>query len=311
MNSNDQKLLDFFCDIANVSLYQNLDSLSKFYDECLQILKDKTYSNINFQDKEGNTYLHHIAKHGQWNWFMELLRHGADPLICNNEQKTAFQLSRYDTGNIWRMAPLRDVDSFSNRGFIDPTKNFAIKFKEFLFNGQLTSNTQVFENIHSALDFLKMADLDTDINKIKLIAISRFIDINDKIKWYQENYNDIEQNTEFFNKILKVIPFTTDERKIYYSQMSNFLNNNKFKQNTEFNRSAKEILDYVEKNIKLELAKPLIKMLIKQKFNLDVKEEKDKYTLRQLIEGNPLFYSIYLDESLNNDNTTNKKKIKV
>lgn len=311
MNSDDEKLRDFFFDIVNVSYYQNSDGLSKFYDECVQILANKSYSDINIQDEEGNTYLHYITKHAKWNWFIELLDHGADPTIPNNDGRNAFQSSRHETGNLWRMSPLKDVDSFSDRGFVEPAKNFAPNFKEFLFNGHLLSNGHIFEDISSAIDFLQKLGIDTDINKIKLIAVSQSINIEDKIKWYKENYNSPEYNTEFFNKIIKAIPYDIAEKRKYYKILSQFLSN-KFKQNKEFNKAAYITLNSIPNNLTMDSCKLLIKALIKQKFNLDVKEGNDKHTLRELIESNPVFYSLYMDETLSKkSNDITKKRVKV
>lgn len=311
MNSNDEKLTDFFYDIGNVSYYQNSDGLTQFYNECMQILDNKSYNNINIQDDDGNTYLHYITKHGQWNWFVKLLEHGADPTIENKNGKNAFQSSKKETGNLWRMSPLKNIDSFSSRNFIEPTKNFALNFKEFLFNGHLMSNTHIFENISTAINFLKELKIDNDINQIKLVAISRSIPIIDKINWYKSNYSSPEYNTEFFNKIVKSVPFNADEKKEYYYALSNLLEN-KFLQTKEFNTTVQRILQSTPTEMTMESCKLLIKVLINQNFNLDVKERNDKQTLKQLIESNPLFHRIYLDEILSKSNKIdNKKRLKV
>ena len=311
MNSNDEKLTDFFYDILHVSYYQNSEGLSKFYDECMEILKNKSYSNINIQDEDGNTYLHYITKHAQWNWFIKLLEHGADPTILNNVGRNAFQSSRQETGNLWRMSPLKDVDSFSDRGFIEPTKNFAQNFKELLFNINLISNNNAFSDISSIIEFLKKAQIDNDINRIKLVAVSRFININEKIKWYSSNYNSAQNNTEFLNKLLKAIPFEKEERKLFYELVAKFLGN-KLEQNNELNKSVHSILSEVPSKLNMDFCKSLVKTLIRQKFDLEVKEVNGKHTLRELIEANPVFYSVYMDETLSKKNKEpSAKKVKV
>lgn len=311
MNSNDEKLRDFFYDILHVSYYQNSDGLSKFYDECMQILKDKSYSDINIQDEDGNTYLHYISQHGKWNWFIDLLHNGADPTIKNNAGRTPFQSSRHETGNLWRMSPFRDVDNFANKQLPEIMKNLAPNFKDFLFQGNLMTNSSVFKDITEAIDFLENIGIDNDINRIRLVAISRFIHINEKIKWYNNNYNSAEKNTDFFNKLRKTIPFDHKERKLFYQLLSKFLNN-KFEQNSEFNKSVYSILQEPPEKLNMEFCKSLVKTLIKQKFNLNIKEEGEKHTLMQVIENNPVFYSLYMDETLSkNKNISTKKRVKV
>jgi hypothetical protein len=310
MNSNDEKLKDFFYDIVHVSYYQNSDGLSKFYDECMQILKDKSYSNINIQDEDGNTYLHYITKHAKWNWFIKLLDHGADPTILNNEGRNPFTSSRKETGNLWRMSPLKDVDSFSDRGFIEPTKNFAPNFKEHLFNSHLLGNGHMFEDISSAIKFLQKAQIDSDINKIKLVAVSKFINTNKKFKWYKENYNNPQHNTEFFNKIIKAIPYDAEARKFFWGSLSKFLEN-KLEQYNEFNKSVNLILKENLNELNMDFCKSVVKTLINQKFDLDVKADGEQQTLRQLIETNPVFYSVYMDETLSKKNSLTKKRLKV
>lgn len=311
MNSNDEKLRDFFYDILHVTYYKNSDGLSKFYDECMQILKDKSYSDINIQDEEGNTYLHYITKHAKWNWFVKLLEHGADPTITNNEGRNAFQSGSRETGNLWRMSPLRDVDNFANKQMPEIMKNLAPNFKDFLFQGNLMSNSSVFRSIPSSIEFLQNIGIDNDINRIRLVAISRFIHINEKMEWYKANYKSVEQNTEFFNKLRKTIPFDNDERKLFYQLLSKFLSV-KFEQNSEFNKSVYSILQEPPEKLNMEFCKSLVKALIKQKCNLDVKEDGEKHTLRQIIETNPVFYSTYMDEILSKKNKEPiKKRIKV
>lgn len=63
-------------------------------DDRIDVYVKKGKANVNAQDKEGNTPLHSLILNGESRSVKDLLRHGANPCIPNNEGKTAEDLMK-------------------------------------------------------------------------------------------------------------------------------------------------------------------------------------------------------------------------
>lgn len=308
INPDDEKIRDFFYDIKNVEYYKNSNGLMEFYEECLLILKNKTYTDINLKDEKGNTYLHYVSKAKSWNWFMMLLEHGADPMIQNNDKRNAFQI-QFDTANLWRMYPLRDTDSFNGDRWHNATKNYALNFKNFLFNNHLNDNMLVFKDIGSAIDFLKKANIDNDENRIKIVAISHHINIKDKFKWFDDNFNSPEHNSEFISKVLKVIPYINNEKKEYLEYLMTFIKKD-LSHNQELIKMVKNVL-WKPQQYGEDFSKELIAELVKKNFDMEIKEGVKPLSILDAIEESPELNSFYYDQILSKKTKTERKPVKM
>jgi hypothetical protein len=310
MNDADKKLQIFFHDIVDKDLYKKNQKLSDFYDECWEIINNKSFSNINIQDVNGNTYLHNIARKCSWNWFIDLLQLGADPTIVNKKGLNAFEVCESPLAifNFWRMTTIKELDSFISSEWANKTEKFAPNFKQLLFDGHLIGNKHCFRTIDKALAFLDKSGLNTDANKVKLIAVSQYIGIQEKINWYESRYDSPEYNTDFFTKLVKAPPVYGN--KYYYNvELGKFLEKD-FIQNKSFNKTIMDMIDEYRQSNNEVLCRSLIKSIIRQKFDLHEKIGHTKRSITEILQQNPVTYKLLLDESLH-VNKTSKKTIKV
>lgn len=310
MNDADKNLLDFFHDIGNIESYkQNSQKISDFCDKCYAIIRYKTYSNINLQDQNGNTYLHHISNRSNWTWFIKLLNLGADPTIVNNKGFNAFQVCPNTSSifNFWRITQISNLDSFIS-DWDKKTENFAPNFKQFLFEGHLANNNSKFNSIEDALNFLKISGLDTNLNKIRIVGVSINIGIEEKFDWFESRYDTPEYNTEFFSKLMRSLPLIEDKER-YYEKFNKFLDK-EIIQNDEFNKVAKDIVSDTKDGSNDKIFRCLVKSMIKQGFNFDIEIGYKKDNLMELIRQNNFTHQIFLDETLKS-NSNQKKTMKI
>jgi hypothetical protein len=310
MNDNDKKLSEFFYDLDNLTRYKcNSPGLENFYMECEKILEDGMFTDINLQDERGNTYLHHISNKGKWDWFIKVTGYGGNPLIKNKNGRNAFQVCRSIDGiaNFWRISSVRELESFSRPSWHEQTKKYHLEYKQYLFKGYLTENQYSFDSIDKIENFLKESQLENNLNKVALIAISNKIEDKDKWSWFEKNCSTKEENSEFFCNLMKQTLLVNKER----TELLNTVLNLPMVQTEDTNKIIASILNSkIVKERDVSLADVAIKMMIEQNFDLNQIHNpyaQKKETLLSIVESNPENHKIYLDNLLSKENKISRK----
>lgn len=307
MNESDKSLSSFFYDINNIERYLMSGAKpTKYHQACEKILKEKSYTDINIQDEKGNTYLHYLSHEGNWNWFIRLLKEGADPTIKNNDGRNAFQVCKKYDGihNFWRLSSNRELERFSE-DWNDKTKGFCKNYKQFLFDNNLNENSHNFEKIESALEFLEKSQIDSTMNRIALVAHSFRIQTIDKKDWFEANYGSKEESSQFLSHLVtRASLFKKDitDLMVYFMQKD-------LAQTKNMNKIAGVIIvDNSNYGKEDNLCRELFRSMIKNKF--DFTQESGFYTgetLYQLIQKSAPNHAMFLEEELNNNPTKNKR----
>ncbi len=318
MNEADKKLAEFFNLLSKDNLY--LLSNDKEKEVCENIFKEKKYTDINYQDSNGNTYLHLMGENGNWDWFIKILNEGGDPTIKNKVGKNAFQVCEKNDGthNFWRISSNRQLESFTKDWDIK-TANFCDNYKQFLFDIYVWENSYTFNNIQEVNNFLENSNLNTASNRLALIGVSQKISSEDKIGWFEKYFinSTREQNTHFFIHL-------ASQQGLYDANRQDILTyflEKEFVQNQSFNKLVRYVMrDYSSQKISDNMYRHLIKAIFRNDFKialLDVSENNE--TFMSLIEKNASLNAIWLEEKLStdlysekaSDNVLSKKKVKV
>jgi hypothetical protein len=193
MNQSDELIFDY---LKNISTQ---DSPEKSL-AVTQLLKDKSYSNINVQDERGNTFAHYCVEAVRWDWFEKIMRHGADMDIRNKNYIKVLH-------SVHKEEDLEDfykdiINIRLGHDFLEKTQGYAVNFKQYIYEDQvknkLTALT-VFESEKDIVKFLSENELFTDKNFLELLALS--IQIKEKIPYQVKYFNSPENNSYFLNKL--------------------------------------------------------------------------------------------------------------
>lgn len=305
MNDYDKKLMEFFYDFKNIKSFKcNSINLENFYNECVDIIENKKFSDINLQDKLGNTYLHYLCMNSEWNWFIKIIELGGDPTIKNKQDKNAFQSAKSIEGvfNFWRISSVKELSSFYLKNWHNRTKNMSLNYKQFLFESYFKENTYSFSTIKSIQKFLEKANLLNHNNIINLVSISAKINETEKFTWFTKNYFDPTFNTSF------LVNLSSSTEHI----LINKLLTKKLSQTEDLNRFLMKLFsnDINQKEDKHNLIQNSIKMMLVNNFDFyqipKLYTPTDK-TLLDFIQLSPLSNKIFLEETISNKQLNNKK----
>lgn len=190
MNTKDFHLHSFFLDYAGIMANQESEFLSKFREKAESIFNKDLYSDINVQDKDGNTFLHHAMYSNLPIWCEKILRKGGNPLVENHEGRNAFRYASRKFSANYKVA----VDNFFNKS----TTGFCREFKQALFDGSVKGGIYEKSQFYQINEYLKSIDLDIDKNKINLSYANWQIPVETRIDYYLDNFDTPQNNSHFF-----------------------------------------------------------------------------------------------------------------
>ena len=286
--TNDEKLFDFFYDLNNIETrVDDYPNLQKFKDECLDILDNKKYSNIDVQDENGNTFLHYAFEHMNWNMVKILLNMGADPSIQNNKNRNCFQMPKA-YGAINRFWEQYDRYYF-DKDYYSKTKNYCQNFKQILFNHLFDKQVTQFKTTQKIENFLKTNFFDTKDNKIKLLTVSLMIKNDDKMTYFLQNFNEPAHNSLMLCSIVDKHGAAFFKNLTNKNQIKDFFNRD-FEINNNFLITAGHIIDRNKNNFVLY---EILKILVDKNFLINTKINLSTHSLKDDLEKNPVSKSIY------------------
>lgn len=202
MNEHDTALFELFYDLQGIIDYKDNGNIcEELYQKCHQSLENNTFSDINVQNKDGNTFLHivfHYVKNIELalEYTNILLSKSANPFIKNHNQQNCFQYGRFETINtFWtRIDNIRIDDSFKTI-----TKGFAPQLVDHIFKQCLDKNMAT-QNIEKCCEFLKENNLYNHSNLSKILIRNFQINLHEAIGFFSQQETTAAENTYFFKR---------------------------------------------------------------------------------------------------------------
>jgi ankyrin repeat protein len=186
----DFHLQSFFLDYEGIMANQDSKFLSKFRKTAENIFNKDLYSDINVQDENGNTFLHHAMYSNLSVWVERILRKGGNPFIDNNEKRNAFQYASKKFKTTYKV----NIDEYFQKN----TQGFCKEFKQGLFDGSVKTSIYDKSYFYKIDEYLQSIDLVNDKNKINLSYANWPIPIEERIDYYLNNFDSPENNSHFF-----------------------------------------------------------------------------------------------------------------
>ena len=318
-NNYDTELQAFFYDIQGVLYLKDFSNqwAENIINNAIKILDKKLYSDINIQDKYGNTYLHYaMIEHNDF-FIDKLLKNGANPYIKNHKNENSFashKVTQTDIREFWtKYTRLFNIDN----SLKSKTENFNYDFKQTIF--QSLSSSCLFD-LPSKINILKDNDL---LNVDNLLCYSKTLDyfnpiINEeflKLNPSPSNISNYLKNNLINNSNLDFdYPSEQFKESILNILNSNFLIDDNI---VELISTGKPF-DITPKNIvnankfKMEVCNIILKKVFNDiNINPLTKELQDKLDIALV--SKPTLNNIYLKITLNNlySEKTNKTRLKI
>lgn len=291
MNEVDKFIFDY---LRNISIDDNSEKSLK----TAQLLKDKSYSNINVQDDRGNTFAHYCVKAVRWDWFEKIMKHGADMDIRNKNYVKVLH-------SVYKEEDLEDfykdvINIRLGHNFLEKTQGYAVNFKQYIYEdqvkNQLTAQT-VFESEKDIVKFLSENELFTDKNFLELLALS--IQIKEKISYQVKYFNSPENNSYFLSKLCNNNSFMNkNESNDFELLLSQPLANNEDLYN------AFAVISNNNKRSDYDLMVMMLQAIVDQKIDITVNQGWTR-SLENLFNSKKPFRELY--DNIKNIYTLNNK----
>lgn len=174
MNNFDKTLFSFFLDYDGIMGGYMSDKFSKEWKERTDlILKNKVISDINVQDKDGNTFAHYaLANCGNnFTYIFKLLSLGANPMIRNNKNQNVFMYTKDNIYRFWEEA----LKGVVKEGFSNFTKKWNIDAKQSMLREGIDKG-RLYLDKYDAIDLLETEGL---MNKKNFLDLTKFNIVED------------------------------------------------------------------------------------------------------------------------------------
>lgn len=136
------------------------------------LLDTKAYSDINIQDKHGNTFLHYASQYHSKKLMMSILNLGANPYIENNQGRNAFQVSR-EYGFMYRFwQDIEQSELMRFEAFRQRSLSFHPDFRDTLFDLLMDKNFTFSSSLTAQIDYVHQTGLMSNKNLISMIFLS-------------------------------------------------------------------------------------------------------------------------------------------
>lgn len=289
MNTQDELLFKFFYDLDGIIKYKDdYENCNKIYTQAQIILKNNTYSDINIQDEEGNTFLHYAFYYSNNNYIHTLLDLGANPYIKNTSNRNCFQnvYKNYNfISQFWESISKLSVSHYDFLIKKNQGKNYHPEFRQSLLEVSISKLFDIPDDVQTIVQDLKKADLYSHNNLINIL-------FNSKV---------YGADLTVYLDYIKSINLTKYENSYLLFSLSKFYNNNEANMNA---KNSNAIIDYFNNN-DFEIDSYTYKALMNYRF-LESINEKNKNTeqffiqiISKLLSKNLNFYEIIKLESDN------------
>jgi len=293
MTPQDTHLMHYLLDYHGIRNLQGSPDLQKFEDTAISIFVNQKYSDINVQDIEGNTFLHYAARANSLIWVEKILRHKADPTILNHEGFNPLRGAHIQIN----YTPITNKINLDDK-FIENTQDFSPEFTQVIFDIKVQGVSSYFKTIDQCNRFLKSANLYSDKNRINLISYNAFVEWEDKISYYLENWDSRENNTHFLRRLISI----PEGMKVFDMKMvdqfleRNFQHNDTLREvfNIELTSLGRDGIS--DHKYAQRVFTKLIQMMFKDNFDFQYKSWGP--TIEEDIYDNKIAKKIYLKEKL-------------
>lgn len=296
MNKNDKILFEFLYDLEGIlNSYQYSLALNKLYTDAQNIFLNKTYSNINIQNEDGNTFLHFAFEQGNHKYINQLLQSGANPYIKNNNNKNAFQVQKknYDfMSKFWNNYE-KDINLYFDI-FIKDAKKYHPEFRQTLLDISIEKTSGFNKNSIQYIEkSLKSINLLNNKNIINLLMKSSKFEVSensfDKKFTYLLKLDKDDSDNNFILETLidKLLRFRIAPNNL--ALFIKFIEENSFKYDLSFYKSitnSQLLLNYEIPHYQT-IINTLIDKSLKENFDL-------KYTFEDFTYKKPTILEIFL-----------------
>lgn len=306
MNQNDREIFKLLKDMKNIERSMSSTSsvvypeIKDLYTKSLNLFNKKAYSDINVQDEEGNTFFHYVIDAKRVDLAKTIISRSGNPLIKNKKRENGFCLYGSKTRASLFLNEYKEI--YLDENFNNKTKGFCLEFKQLIFDWKFKTPNSL-KDIIEIKKYLTSVDLNTPINRLKLLQYAIFLNYDEKLTIYENNFDTKKLNSSF----LKYLTGCSDNLKSMVNISDSFYERN-FQDNNDFESALSSVVyqaDYAKnKSYSIKVAQKLIKIMLNQNFNLN-KTINFKESIENQFLNHEILGKIYLNEKFN-FNLTNK-----